>query len=369
VAIAVVLQDRRSGREPSPRRGLAQRERHLGLGHDAARPCDPLVLAEASAGTTQEIAGTHEIAELRHRDAAQGETRRIVAERDALQRAERITACERPRGCVDRRVQSDARIAALSPCESRRRCYSPMRDEGATPLAMTTHEITTRENWLRARLALLAQEKEHVRQEERLAEARRNLPWVRVEKPYTFEGPDGRASLADVFVGRSQLVVYHFMFGPESKAPCKSCSFWADHFDAMTPHLAARDVTLAVISRAPRERFAEFQRRMGWRFPWYSAFASDFNTDFAVSFEPEQVGRERVYNFGMNEPEAREKQGISVFAKDEHGAVFHTYSSYARGAEMANGTYHILDLVPKGRDEAGLSFPMAWVRYHDEYGR
>lgn len=209
-----------------------------------------------------------------------------------------------------------------------------------------------------------------MRLQDRLAEARRNLPWVRVETPYTFEGPDGRCTLAELFAGRRQLVVYHFMFGPEAKAPCKSCSFWADHFDAMTPHLAARDVTLAVISRAQRDRLAAFQQRMGWRFPWYSAFGSDFNVDFGVSFTPQQVERkELVYNFGANAPESSEKQGISVFYKDDDGAVLHTYSTYARGAEVANGTYRILDLVPRGRDEAELPWPMAWVRYHDEYDR
>ncbi len=233
---------------------------------------------------------------------------------------------------------------------------------------MTTHEITTREGWLRARLALMAEEKELTRRQERLAEARRNLPWVRVQTPYAFEGPDGRRTLAELFDGRSQLVVYHFMFGPEAKAPCKSCSFWADHFDAMTPHLAARDVTLAVISRAPRERLVAHQQRMGWQFPWYSAFGSDFNVDFGVSFTPQQVEhQEPVYNFGTTEPESAEKQGISVFYRQDDGTVLHTYSTYARGVEVANGTCHVLDLVPKGRDEDGLSFTMAWVRYHDEY--
>jgi len=235
---------------------------------------------------------------------------------------------------------------------------------------MNDHEITTRTAWLEARHILLNQERELMRQHDRVAQLRRALPWVAVPQTYAFEGPAGVCTLSDLFGTRSQLVVYHFMFRVEAELGCRSCSFWADHFDAVTAHLGARDVTLAVVSHAERPRLAAFQRRMGWRFDWYSAHGSTFNFDFGVSFTAEQIASdEPLYNYGLSAPAIPEKHGLSVFYKDEQGTVFHTYSTFARGAEVVNTTYGFLDLVPKGRDETGLPYTMSWVRYHDEYGR
>lgn len=233
---------------------------------------------------------------------------------------------------------------------------------------MDDHEITTSAAWLQARRALMAEERALMQHHDRVAQMRRALPWVRVDAEYTFDGPSGPCTLPALFAGRRQLVLYHFMFRVDAELGCKSCSFWADHFDAMTPHLAARDVSLAVVSHAERERLIPFQQRMGWRFPWYSSFGSAFNFDFGVSFTAPQLERgDRLYNFGTAVQDTPEKHGVSVFYKDERGDVFHTYSTFARGAEVVNNTYHVLDLVPKGRDESGLTYTMAWVRYHDEY--
>lgn len=235
---------------------------------------------------------------------------------------------------------------------------------------MTRPSVVTPAQWLEARRALLAQEKELTRQHDAVAELRRALPWVRLDKTYTFEGPSGPRQLSELFEGRSQLVVYHFMLGPGWGEGCPSCSLLADHLDGSQVHLAARDVSLAVIARAPFPEIAAFKQRMGWRFPWYSAYASDFNQDFHVSFSQEALAHgDAYYNFEKSGFPSDEGPGVSVFARDASGDVFHTYSTYGRGAEPLIGAYTFLDMVPKGRDEAGLPWPMAWVRLHDAYGK
>jgi predicted dithiol-disulfide oxidoreductase (DUF899 family) len=233
---------------------------------------------------------------------------------------------------------------------------------------MQPHEIVSQEEWLVARKAHLAKEKELTRLRDQLAAERRELPWVRVEKAYVFDGPDGKATLAELFAGRSQLLVYHFMMGPDWEEGCKSCSFVADHFDGAIPHLAARDVAMVAISRAPLARIEAFQRRMGWRFRWLSSHGNDFNYDFHVSFRPEEMaGGEVYYNYRTGEFPSEEAPGLSAFYKDADGSVFHTYSTYERGLDILLGAYNLLDLAPKGRDEAALAWTMAWVRHHDRY--
>jgi predicted dithiol-disulfide oxidoreductase (DUF899 family) len=233
---------------------------------------------------------------------------------------------------------------------------------------MTTHPTVSRDDWLAARQALLAKEKEFSRQRDALSAARRELPWVKVEKDYVFDGPDGKQSLADLFDGRSQLIVYHFMLGPGWEQGCPSCSFLADHFDGAVVHLAHRDTTFVVVSRAPLDEIEKFQKRMGWRFKWLSSYGSDFNHDYQVSFTEDEMAKgEVVYNYRKSEFPSEEAPGVSVFARDEAGNVFHTYSAYARGLDMLLGTYNFLDLVPKGRDEDDLEFTMSWVRHHDRY--
>lgn len=230
------------------------------------------------------------------------------------------------------------------------------------------HKIVSHPDWIAARKALLAKEKEFTRLRDELSRQRRELPWEKVEKTYEFEGPRGKLALAGLFGKRSQLAIYHFMLGPGWKEGCPSCSYLADHFDGMTIHLANRDVTFAVVSHAPYAEIAAFKQRMGWRFPWYSSYASDFNYDFDVSLKPEDEGKEKVYyNYEMMAFPADERPGLSVFVKDAGGAIFHTYSTYARGLDILVGTYNVLDFVPKGRDEAGLKHTMAWVRHHDKY--
>jgi predicted dithiol-disulfide oxidoreductase (DUF899 family) len=234
---------------------------------------------------------------------------------------------------------------------------------------MTDHKVVSRQEWTAAREDLLAKEKAFTRLRDQLSQQRRELPWVRVEKPYVFEGPEGRVTLPELFEGRSQLVVYHFMFDPGWEAGCKSCSFWADNFERNVVHLAHRDVTLVAVSRAPLARLAAFRARMGWSFRWVSSFGTDFNYDYHVSFTPEeQASGEAYYNYARQPLADSERPGISVFFKDPGGAVFHTYSCYARGLDMLNAGYHYLDLVPRGRDEAGLSYPQEWVRHRDRYG-
>ena len=233
---------------------------------------------------------------------------------------------------------------------------------------MQPHKTVSREEWIEARKALMAQEKELTRARDRLGEARRALPWVRIEKPYVFDSIEGRKGLADLFRGRPQLVVQHFMFAPDWDEGCKSCSFWADGFERIIPHLAARDTTLVAVSRAPLEKLTAFKRRMGWSFDWVSSAGCDFNYDYAVSFTQDQIkSGGKVYNFGTSGFGIEEAPGISVFYRDADGDIFHTYSCFARGLDMMNATYHYLDLTPLGRHEEGLPRPMDWVRLRDRY--
>ncbi len=230
------------------------------------------------------------------------------------------------------------------------------------------HPVVSRDEWLSARTAFLAKEKEFTQLRDALSRQRRELPWVKVDKPYAFDGTNGKETLAQLFENRSQLIVYHFMFSPAWEQGCKHCSFWADHFDGIGVHLNHRDVTMVAISRAPLAKIERFKQRMGWRFKWVSSFQSDFNYDYQASFTPKEVkSRAAFYNYSKTDVGSADREGISVFYKDEGGAIFHTYSSYARGIDMLNGTYHYLDLVPKGRDEDRLEFPQAWVQYHDKY--
>jgi predicted dithiol-disulfide oxidoreductase (DUF899 family) len=233
---------------------------------------------------------------------------------------------------------------------------------------MTNHTITSREEWLEARRDLLAAEKDLSRRSDQVAALRRRLPWVRVDKTYVFDGPAGKVSFADLFDGRRQLIVQHFMLGPGWEQGCTSCSYMADHVDGMTIHLAHRDIAFVAVSRAPFAEIERFRRRMGWQFKWVSSSSNSFNYDFNVSFTPEQVATGKVdYNYGEWTHANDELPGVSVFAKDEAGSVFHTYSAYGRGVEVLMGAYRMLDLTPKGRDEQGLSHTMQWVRHHDRY--
>jgi predicted dithiol-disulfide oxidoreductase (DUF899 family) len=230
---------------------------------------------------------------------------------------------------------------------------------------MQPHQIVSREEWIAARKTHLAHEKELTQARERLNEERRALPWVKVDKDYAFDGPAGKMRLADLFKDRSQLIVQHFMFAPEWNEGCKSCSFWADGFERMIPHLAARDTTMVAISRAPLPKLAAFKQRMGWTFDWLSSGGNAFNYDYGVSFTPEQIERGGNYNFGTTPFGSEEAPGISVFYRDANARIFHTYSTYARGIDAMSVDYQYLDLVPKGRDENGRG--PYWVRRHDEY--
>lgn len=229
--------------------------------------------------------------------------------------------------------------------------------------------VVPQADWLAARKELLKKEKEFTRLRDELSRQRRELPRERVEKRYSFEGPKGRETLADLFDGRSQLIVYHFMFGPGWKEGCPSCSFLADHFDGLRVHLAQRDVAFAVVSRATLPEIEAFKKRMGWQFKWVSSFENDFNFDYHVSFSAREKAKGKVYyNYGEMEFPSDEAPGASVFYKDREGEIFHTYSTYARGLDILIGAYNYLDLAPKGRDEEGLSpHAMAWVRHHDRY--
>jgi predicted dithiol-disulfide oxidoreductase (DUF899 family) len=233
---------------------------------------------------------------------------------------------------------------------------------------MTEHKVVSEADWLAARSELLAKEKEFTRQRDALSAERRKMPWVKVEKNYVFDTASGKKTLADLFGGKSQLIVYHFMLGPGWAEGCKSCSYLGDHFDGALVHLAHRDVTLMAISRAPWPEIQAFQKRMGWRFPWASSYGSDFNFDYNVSFTKDEMASGKVYyNYAETEFPSEEGPGASVFYKGPDGSVFHTYSAYARGLDILVGTYNFLDLTPKGRDEAGLKHTMAWVRHHDKY--
>jgi predicted dithiol-disulfide oxidoreductase (DUF899 family) len=233
---------------------------------------------------------------------------------------------------------------------------------------MERHPVVAKSDWLKARRELLLKEKEFTRLRDQLAEARRALPWKKVEKTYVFDAPSGKQTLADLFTGRSQLVVYHFMFDPSWEAGCKSCSFWADNYSGAIVHLQQRDVTMVTVSRAPLDKIDAFKKRMGWTFKWVSSLGSDFNTDFGVTFtEADRLKGKIDYNYAERDYFSPEAPGLSVFAKNADGAIFHTYSCYARGLDMLNSTYQLLDLVPKGRDEASEPYTQAWVRHHDRY--
>jgi predicted dithiol-disulfide oxidoreductase (DUF899 family) len=243
-----------------------------------------------------------------------------------------------------------------------------MKNESA--IVATDHEVVSHETWLSARTALLEKEKDFTKLRDELSQQRRELPWEAVNKDYIFEGPNGKQTLPELFDGRSQLIVYHFMFDPQWDAGCPHCSFWADNFNGTIVHLNHRDATMIAVSHAPFSKLAAYEKRMGWNFKWVSSFESDFNFDYRVSFTPEEVAKkEAFYNFKTQKTPGTEASGCSIFSKYPNGKVFHTYSAYARGIDMINGAYHYLDLLPKGRDEAGQSNPQFWVRRHDEYDR
>ena len=229
-------------------------------------------------------------------------------------------------------------------------------------------KVVSEAEWLVARKDLLTWEKELTRLGDEVSRHRRELPWVRVKKQYAFDGPNGQETLTDLFDSRSQLIIYHFMFGPDWEEGCKSCSYLADHFDGANWHLPHRDVSFVAISRASLPKLEAYKKRMGWRFKWLSSYGNDFNFDYHVSFTKEDEKKnEAYYNYGKGEFITDELPGLSVFCKDENGEVFHTYSTYARGLDILVGAYNFLDLVPKGRDEDHLDFTMEWVRRHDEY--
>lgn len=231
------------------------------------------------------------------------------------------------------------------------------------------HKVVSPKSWIAARKALLVKEKKFTLLRDQLSKQRRALPWVKVENEYIFDGPQGKETLADLFISKSQLVVYHFMFAPEVETGCPHCSFWADHYDGIVAHLNQRDVSFVVISRAPLAKLDAFKNRMGWKFKWVSSAQTAFNYDFQASFSEEDIkNATSYYNYAKVKMDARDREGISVFYKDGDGDIYHTYSTYARGIDMVNSTYQFLDLVPKGRDEDPKD-PQDWVRYHDRYKR
>lgn len=233
---------------------------------------------------------------------------------------------------------------------------------------MEPPKVVSHEEWVEARKALLEREKDFTRARDALSRERRQLPWENVEKDYVFEGPEGEVSLSDLFAGRSQLIVYHFMYGPDWDAGCKSCSFLADHFNPAVIHLKARDVSMVAVSKAPLDKLEAFRKRMGWNFKWVSSHANDFNRDYHVSFTEDEIERgDAYYNYRPQSFPSTEAPGASVFFKEGDGAIYHTYSVYQRGLDMFITAYHYLDIVPKGRDEDGLAYTMEWVRLHDEY--
>jgi predicted dithiol-disulfide oxidoreductase (DUF899 family) len=234
---------------------------------------------------------------------------------------------------------------------------------------MPDHPIATEDEWLAARRELLAEEKDFTHLRDQLSARRRAMPWLKIDKDYRFDGPEGdHLALGDLFGEKRQLIVYHFMFGPDWEKPCKSCSFWADGYNGVTQHLAERDTRLVAISRAPLAKLASRAKRMGWTFPWYSSGEGDFNYDFHVSFHPEQVADGTIrYNFAPTQTKMSDLPGISSFIREPDGAVYRTYSAYARGLDMLNPAYQLLDITALGRHEDDLPFPMAWVKLHDEY--
>ena len=233
---------------------------------------------------------------------------------------------------------------------------------------MTTHAIVLPKEWLTARKVLLEKEKEFTRLRDQLSEERHELPWVKVEKEYLFDSINGKETLAELFENRSQLIVYHFMYGPDWEEGCPSCSFWADNFNNIIIHLNHRDITMIAVAKARLETLESYKVRMGWSFKWASSFNNDFNRDYQVSFTPEELDKGEVYyNYTKTTFPSEEGPGISVFYKNNDGDIFHTYSCYARGLDLLNGAYHYMDLVPKGRDEDRLEWSMAWLRRHDQY--
>ena len=236
--------------------------------------------------------------------------------------------------------------------------------------SMTSQPIVSREEWLKARLELLKKEKEHSKIRDEITRARQNLPWVKIEKDYIFEGPNKKFYLKDLFEDKSQLIIYHFMFEKDWEEGCKSCSFLADHYEPAIVHLANRDVAMITISKAPLEMLESFKKRMKWNFNWLSSENSDFNEDFHVSFTDEELKQGKGhYNFEETKLfGTKEAPGISVFVRDENGQIYHTYSAYARGLENFITAYHLLDIVPKGRNEGGFSYGMEWLRHKDRYG-
>ncbi len=233
---------------------------------------------------------------------------------------------------------------------------------------MSAQQTVSHETWLAARKELLDREKAFTRERDALSAARRALPRVKVEKNYVFETEDGEQTLEELFDGCGQLIVYHFMYGPEWEAGCKSCSFWADNYDGVGEHLRQRDTRLVAVSRAPLSTLLAFRKRMGWRFPWVSSAGSDFNYDFDVSFRQEDLDTgETNYNFGTSRFPSDEAPGVSCFTREDDGSVYHTYSAYSRGLDIFNTAYNLLDLTAKGRDEESLSYPMEWVKLRDQY--
>lgn len=231
------------------------------------------------------------------------------------------------------------------------------------------NKVVSHNDWVEARKALLVKEKEFTRLRDRISRERQELPWEEVKEDYEFEGPNGPRRLSDLFDGRSQLIVYHFMYGPDWDTGCKSCSFIADHFNPAIVHLNQRDVSMAAVSRAPLKVLEAYKKRMGWDFPWVSSFRNDFNRDYNVFFTEEQLERGDAYfNYKNKGFSSTEAPGASVFFRDDNGAIFHTYSVFERGLDMFITAYHYLDIVPKGRDEADLQYTMSWLRRHDEYG-
>src|SRR5690349_17916626 len=234
---------------------------------------------------------------------------------------------------------------------------------------MTTpenHKIVSEKEWTEERKKFLVKEKEFTRLRDQLNQQRRDLPWKAVDKKYVFDGPDGKQTLEELFDKRSQLIVYHFMFDPDWEAACQHCSFWADNFNEIIIHLNHRDVTMIAISRAPYDKIDKYKKQMGWNFKWVSSYDTDFNFDYHVSFTQEELDKKKAfYNFTLQDSMISEREGVSVFYKDQKGKVFHTYSTYARGIDMLNTAYNYLDLTPKGRDENGNG--QFWVRRHNEY--
>ena len=229
---------------------------------------------------------------------------------------------------------------------------------------MTTHRIVSHDDWMKASKALLAREKEFTRQRDELAQARRELPWEKVEKTYVFDAPEGKVTLAELFAGKGQLIVQHFMFGPDWNEGCPSCSFWTDNFNGVDVHLAQRDTAFVLVSRGPIDRLEAYRKRMGWTVRWVSSLNNDFNFDYGVSFKPNE--QDATYNLGTMKPYGQETPGLSAFRKGEDGAIYRTYSTYARGLDVLNGAYHLLDMTSKGRDE-DPKHPMSWVCRHDRY--